>query len=613
MEAEDSKTMKYRSDKSKMDEIRNTLAELFGRDGGAERFEYLGNKIKHFLDNKTESQILHDRQFNKSLPYENLRGKIFVIAYPDNVCNDSEYPLKTLGDTLKTYFPFIRGIHILPERTMSHGDVWPQDFFSLCPFEICVRIVNAMRELNIIDDNRYLTDEYESQIGRFLDADLKRLAGRYYHPLKDKVQSVLKDAYNSHFNDGGFSQKTRETVDPRFGDNENLRELAGQFTIMLDYVVNHLDVDNEYLENYRKGNNGGDAFIIINRETYQQLIRAGTLSKTFRPRPFPLFTGMRKYPEVLPEDKASGIRAGAERLNRILMNEGLAPLDPRLIMFLSIFFKIENDQGLTFEDRRIFEGFLKYIHESGFDASQIWLESGIQENQKVFNPGTIDSPETLLRLLGFGEEYAALFLKNADTVFGEEFYIYTTFSESQADINPLSMEGFTMIFDDLLHLLSGGTPAMMRMDAIKYLWKEIGKKNFDMPEGNALIRVIRLVMEITSPSTLPLDEVNSPDPTVYSMGAEGGFFYLFGHVNSVPAAFNDGRLESLIHFQKIRQELCPEKLLPFVTLSTHDGRSVQGLGVQHTNGHVTIKQFYNLMETAESRGGRIKFRRRDAR
>lgn len=61
---------------------------------------------------------------------------------------------------------------------------------------------------------------------------------------------------------------------------------------MLDYVVNHLDIDNEYLERYRRGEDTGEAFIIVTPAEYEEMKVNGEISKTFRPRPFPLYTGL---------------------------------------------------------------------------------------------------------------------------------------------------------------------------------------------------------------------------------------------------------------------------------------------------------------------------------
>lgn len=600
--------MFFQKREEKFNRIKEILVELYGQKGAEERFSIIELKTREFLGNRTGRQKRESEEFNPNKPYDRLSGKIFVIAYPDNVYSDLEYPLLTLKKTLNKWFPSIKGIHILPERTMSHSEVWPQDFFPFCSIDNSNKIFDSLQKKGILDENRLVTDSFEKLIDNFIKEELPEVIDEKTSLTGNRVKTVLQSVRNSHFNDGGFSQKTRAEVDPRFGLNSHLEDITEEYSTMLDFVVNHLDVDNDSLEEFRKGNNDGQAFLIIYRDRYKQLLADRVLEKTFRPRPFPLFTGMRKYPlENLDGTHFSPEKCTAE-MNRIFTANELEPLDSRLINFLSIYFKIENEQGLTAEDKRIFRDFDQYIKEMGIDTTSFWLDSVIQARQRVFNKSIIPHMEAFMEKMGFDPAYADIFVNDGDHVFGREFYIYTTFSESQADVNPLSIEGFRMIIEDLFHLLSSGSLTMMRMDAIKYLWKEIGKKNFDMEEGNKLIEVIRLLMSAVSPATLPLDEINSPDPVVYQMAKDGGFAYLFGQVNAVPAAFNEGTLEPLILFNKTKREKCPPNLLPFVMLSTHDGRSIQGLGVQRTDGHVSVSQFYHLKDIVESRGGKPKFR-----
>jgi len=588
--------------------IEELLEDLYGVEGGQMRFSFLKANADAYLKDLSERQIRRIRSSDTSSPYKNLKHKIFAIAYPDNVYTDDEYPLVSLKNTLCDLFPHIKGIHILPERTMSHNDVWPQDFFRFCDRETALSLMGTLLEEGILDENRRVTEIYQSISPSLLDELLRKPSGKYHDVLKREVPRILESAWNSHFNDGGFSQKTRAEVDPRFGEARHLENITESFSTMLDFVVNHLDIDNDYLEEFRRGNNDGEAFLIIYRDKYRQLKADGVLDKVFRPRPFPLFTGMRKYPLTDLEGRCFSPEECADEMNRIFTANGLYPIDTRVIRFLSLYYKIENDQGLTSEDNRIFMKFEQYAAEKGIDTSPFWKDSEIQSRQKVINYSLLPNMEALVANLGLDVRYADIFMNDSDHLFGREFYIYTTFSESQVDVNPLTMAGFEMIIEDLFHLLRSGSLSMMRMDAIKYLWKEIGSRNFDMDEGNKLIEVIRRLLKIVSPPTLPLDEVNSPDPVVFSMASEGGFAYLFGQVNTVPIAFNEGTLEPLIRFNATKKEKSPKDFLPFVMLSTHDGRSVQGLGVQRTDGHVSIDQFYSLKDTVESRGGKPKFR-----
>jgi hypothetical protein len=107
---------------------------------------------------------------------------------------------------------------------------------------------------------------------------------------------------------------------------------------------------------------------------------------------------------------------------------------------------------------------------------------------------------------------------------------------------------------------------------------------------------------------IPLEKVNSPDQEVYRTGKNGGFAYLFGQVNAVPVAFNTGSLKPLERLTSTMAAECPENLLLFVMLSTHDGRSVQGIGVDRPDGHVSIREFSQLKDVAASQGGKVKFR-----
>jgi hypothetical protein len=588
--------------------IRALLAELYDPQTAKNNFHFLEEALTAYLGSRTPERGI-ETEAPPADRYAHLDGRIFAICYPDNVHEDTAFTLATLEKVLTRWFPAIGGLHLLPERPMSHGDLWPQDLFDILSPGSAAELVAALQAAGVLDRRRAVADGYEARRTELAE----RLLPDWYRgqaaalriseaDFRAALMGRLEAAYNSHFNDGGFSQKTRTMVDPRFGSQDDLRRLSEKYALMLDYVVNHLDIDNELLEAYRRGESSGEAFIIVNPGRYAELQREGLIAKTFRPRPFPLFTGLRKTPRGPALDPA----ARAAEMNRRLAQAGCPPLDSRLIAFLAIAYKLANDQGLTAADRRVLGEFKRFLAERSVAEEPLFGDSQLQPQQPVLRSGA-GLPE-LCAALKIPARCLEVFARHEDEIFGEKFYVYTTFSESQADVNPATEEGFRLVISDLFHLLAGGRLAMMRMDAIKYLWKKIGGRNFDMEEGNRLIEVIRLLLSLAEPSLLPLDEVNSPDPVVYAMGGEGGFAYLFGQVNAVPAAFNQGSLAPLVSFVRTMKAHCPPDLVLFVMLSTHDGRSVQGLGVQRTDGHVSIADFYRLREVISARGGKPKFR-----
>ncbi len=591
--------------------IESLLVGLYGEELGQSNYLYLKQALARHCESLSEEELKKAATFDPGDPYAHLDGKIFAISYPDSIYDDDTPTLVTLGKVLERYFPAVKGIHILPERPMSHGDLWPQDLHDVLAPAAARVLVADLQAKGVLDANRFVGSGFGDLRSRLQAEDLPRWYRSHETEVRggetafiEAVVRRLDAAYNSHFNDGGFSQISRAIVDPRFGTVGDIRRLTGRFAVMLDFVVNHLDIENDTLRAFREGRDDGSAFVIVSPEQYARLRREHIIEKTFRPRPFPLFTGMRKFPAGPSAPEADP----AADINRCFTDKGLAALDARLTAFLSIYFKVQNDQGLTAADKRVFAGLLDYLRESGREQDELFADSEIQPQQKVFRGEAGRGMQGLLGELGIAAEYADLFAGHDDEVFGEKFFVYTTFSESQVDVNPTSEAGFRMIVDDLFHLLASGDLTMLRMDAIKYLWKEIGKSNFDMEEGNRLIEVRRLLLRLAAPRALALDEVNSPDPVVYEMGKEGGFAYLFGQVNAVLSAFNSETLQPIERLYATMRTGCPPNLVLFVMLSTHDGRSVQGLGVQRTDGHVTIEQFYALKDVVEQRGGKPKFR-----
>ena len=592
---------RIRGTMEKLGKIKEALIEIYGETAGLRNFEYLQAAVEGFF-----SRAGFPRAERKGI--EGLDGKVFAICYPDNVYNDAEPTLTTLENALESLFPDINGIHILPERRMSHDDVWAQDLLHILTADAAADLVSFLTANEVLTSERTVSsdlerDRIESSLLPSWYADNDEKSEVSFEEFKTEVVRLLEGRYNSHFNDGGFSQITRAEVDPRFGTVEDLRRISSRYALMLDFVVNHLDIDNGALEAFRRGEDDGSAFLIIDPSEYERLKGSGEIGMTFRPRPFPLFTGLRRY----PKSQESTREGRVAEMNRHFEDAGLDPLDGRVVEFLSLRFKVKNDQGLTAEDLRVFDGFLGYLGERHLDPQRFFADSEIQPGQKAFT-GAVSDLTPFCENLGIGGEYADVFETHDDAILGEKFYVYTTFSESQVDINPVTPAGFKLLVDDLFHLLGSGQLAMMRMDAIKYLWKEIGKKNFDMPEGNRLIEVIRSLLEIAAPSMVPLDEINSPDPVVYQMGRNGGFAYLFGQVNAVPVAFNTGSLEPIRSLYRTMSDLCPESLVLFVMLSTHDGRSVQGLGVDRIDGHVRIMDFAELKAVVEAGCGKTKYR-----
>jgi len=88
-------------------------------------------------------------------------------------------------------------------------------------------------------------------------------------------------------------------------------------------------------------------------------------------------------------------------------------------------------------------------------------------------------------------------------------YVWTTFSADQVDLNYASLELLLEIFDTLLFYVKQGAQ-LIRLDAIGFMWKEIGTSCLHLPQVHALIKAMRALLDQVAPDVLLVTETNVP-------------------------------------------------------------------------------------------------------
>ncbi|MBQ8082828.1 MAG: amylosucrase, partial [Clostridia bacterium] len=84
--------------------------------------------------------------------------------------------------------------------------------------------------------------------------------------------------------------------------------------------------------------------------------------------------------------------------------------------------------------------------------------------------------------------------------------VMTTFYPYQWDLNyknPIVLNDMT---DNMLFLCNRGVD-VIRLDAVPYIWKELGTRSRNLPEVHKLVRLMHLAADIVCPGTLLLGEV----------------------------------------------------------------------------------------------------------
>jgi len=84
--------------------------------------------------------------------------------------------------------------------------------------------------------------------------------------------------------------------------------------------------------------------------------------------------------------------------------------------------------------------------------------------------------------------------------------VMTTFYPYQWDLNYANPVVFNDMTENMLYLCNQGID-VIRLDAVPYIWKELGTNCRNLPQVHTLVRLMRLVCEIVCPGTLLLGEV----------------------------------------------------------------------------------------------------------
>ena len=85
-------------------------------------------------------------------------------------------------------------------------------------------------------------------------------------------------------------------------------------------------------------------------------------------------------------------------------------------------------------------------------------------------------------------------------------YVMTSFYPYQWDLNYKNPRVFNEMMYNFLYLANRGID-IIRIDAVPYIWKELGTKCRNLPQVHTIVRLMRMIGEVVCPSVLLLGEV----------------------------------------------------------------------------------------------------------
>ncbi len=162
---------------------------------------------------------------------------------------------------------------------------------------------------------------------------------------------------------------------------------------------------------------------------------------------------------------------------------------------------------------------------------------------------------------------------------GEPVHVWTTFSDDQIDLNYRSLDVLVKMLEALLLYVDNGA-RIVRMDAIAYLWKEIGTTCIHLPQTHLMVKLFRAVFDIVAPDTIIITETNVPHAENISYFGNGRdeaqMVYNFTLPPLLLHAFVQGDATALSQWARGLQLNSPDTTF-FNFTASHDGIGVRPL------------------------------------
>jgi sucrose phosphorylase len=194
-------------------------------------------------------------------------------------------------------------------------------------------------------------------------------------------------------------------------------------------------------------------------------------------------------------------------------------------------------------------------------------------------------------------------LREVETLDGKK-YVWCTFSHDQVDFDFSNPKVLCEIVRIIKLYLDKGVKTF-RLDAVAFMWKEIGDSSINHPKTHELIRLIRNLVDHYNSDVILITETNLPNNENLSY---------FGNANEAHAVYNFS-LPPLIlhammtgngqHLKQWQMSMPPAQhgTFYFNFLSSHDG-----IGLRPAEGLLDENDIGALVNTMQNFGGRISWR-----
>lgn len=199
---------------------------------------------------------------------------------------------------------------------------------------------------------------------------------------------------------------------------------------------------------------------------------------------------------------------------------------------------------------------------------------------------------------------------NSETGKQETRHVWTTFSADQVDLNFGHPDVLVQMVDAILFFIEQGAQ-VIRLDAIAYLWKELGTPCIHHEKTHRVVQLYRAILDSVAPWVVLITETNVPHAENISYFGNGRneahMIYQFSLPPLIFDAFLRGSAKHLSDWARTIPSGDPGPIgrdcTYFNFCASHDG-----IGVTPAHGILSEEELQGLYQAVIDRGGKINYK-----
>lgn len=184
-------------------------------------------------------------------------------------------------------------------------------------------------------------------------------------------------------------------------------------------------------------------------------------------------------------------------------------------------------------------------------------------------------------------------------------YVWTTFSPDQIDLNFSNPDLLLKITELLLFYVSKGA-RFIRLDAIGFMWKEIGTNCLHLPQTHRIIQLWRTILDRVAPHVVLITETNVPHQENISYFGNGRneaqMVYNFSLPPLLLHTFHCGNARQLSEWATTL-ELPSDRVTFFNFCASHDG-----IGLTPARGILSTAEIEAIATRVQALGGFVSYK-----